>query len=156
MRERSLERRETRLARETHPANYVASILVNGAFLWVMNALPGWNVPYLLDSYTTVLPAINLSLSVQLSMNLVLIFYHPRFFHHLAQVVTTGFSIYAIAAIARVFPLDFSSIPMPSGAPSLNLLVRFALFVGIGGLAIGAVVHAFKFLGRIFRGDVES
>ena len=156
MRERSLERRETRVVRENHPAGYIASILANGAILWVMNALPGWNLPYLLDSYSTVLPAINLSLAVQLSMNLVLIFYHPRFFHHLAQVVTAGFSIYAIAALARVFPLDFSSIPMPNGAPGLNLIVRFALFVAIGGLAIGAIVHAFKFLGRIFRGDVES
>lgn len=145
-----LERRENRMS------SYVASLVFGGALLWVMNALPSWHVPFLLDSYSRALPAINLSLWVQIAMNIVLIFYHPRFFHHLSQVVVAGFSIFAIATIASVFPLDFSSVVLPATAPPLNLIARLALYVALGGTAIGAIVHFFKFFGRIFRGEVEA
>lgn len=145
-----LERRENRMS------GYIASLILGGALLWVMNALPSWRVPFLLDSYSRTLPAINLSLWVQIAMNIVLIFYHPRFFHHLGQVVIAGFSIFAIATIAAVFPLDFSSIVLPATAPTLNLIARLALYIAMGGTAIGAIVHFFKFLGRIFRGEIEA
>lgn len=146
----SLERRENRMG------NYIASLVLGGVFLWVMNALPSWNVPVLLESYARALPAINLSLWVQIAMNIVLIFYHPRFFHHLGQIVIAGFSIFAIATIVTVFPLDFSVIVVPRGVPSLNLIARLVLIIALGGTAIGAVVHFFKFLAHLFRGEVET
>lgn len=146
----SIERRENRLG------GYVVALIANGVLFWVMNRLPSWNIPYLLDSYSGALPSINLALSVSVAMNVVLLFYHPRYFHHLAQVVLAGFSIFAVSAIARIFPLDFSSIPLPPGTPSLNFLARLALYVVIGATAIGALVHAVKFLAHLFRGEVEA
>jgi len=142
--------------RENRIGTYISTLVLGGVALWVMNKLPSWNIPYLLDSYQNALPAINLSLYVQIAMNLVLLFYHPRFFHHLSQVVTAGFSIFAISTILRIFPLDFSSIVLPTGVPSINLMARIALGVAIGGAAIGALVHAVKFLAHIFRGEVED
>ena len=151
-----IDRRESRVTRQNRLGNYIASLIFDGAILWVMNALPSWNIPYLLASYKSALPAITLSLTVQIAMNLVLIFYHPRFFHHLAQVVTAGFSIYAISTILRIFPVDFSTVPFPGDLPSLNFMARIVLYIALGASAIGGIVHSVKFLGRIFRGEIEE
>lgn len=142
--------------RENRVSGYIVSLVFGGVLLWVMNALPSWNVPFLLDSYSRALPAINLSIWVQIAMNIVLLFYHPHFFHHLSQVVIAGFSIFAIATVAAVFPVDFSAIVLPSAVPSLNLVAQIVLYVALGGTAIGAIVHFFKFFGRIVRGEVEA
>lgn len=152
----SLEQRESRVSRENRLGNHIASLVVNGVILWIMNALPSWNIPYLLASYKSALPAINLSLYVQMAMNVVLIFYRPHYFYHLSKVVRAGFSIYAISTILRVFPLDFSTIPFPAGVPSLNFITRVVLFIALGASAIDGIVNAVRFLGRVFRGEIED
>lgn len=143
------ERRPNRLSA------YIFSLIANGVLLWVLNALPGWQIPYLLPSYGTALPALNLTLSVHLAMNAVLLFYHPRYFHHLAQVVLSGFSIYALSTLIRIFPVDFSPLLVPAVATTITFALRVVLYVGVAATAIAAIVHAVKFLRLVFRGELE-
>src|SRR4030042_1758991 len=96
-------------SRPNNPGGAVAPAVLNAVMLWVMNQLPVWKPFFLLDSYLDVLSAINMSLIVQIILNLVLVFFHPLFFHHLIQTVFSLVSIIALLWIVRVFPLDFSS-----------------------------------------------
>jgi hypothetical protein len=114
-----------------------------------MNQLPVWKPYFLLDSYADVLWAINMSLIVQIVLNLVLVFFHPLFFHYLAQTVISLVSFISLLWIVQVFPLDFSSRP----GDWLNLVIRIVLIVGLVGTAIGGITNLVRFFQSLFRGE---
>jgi hypothetical protein len=140
------------MSRKSRPntiSGYIASAVFSGVLLWVMNQLPAWKPFFLLDSYSDILWAINMSLTVQIVLNLVLIFFHPLFFHYLIQTVFNLVSIVALVWILRVFPVDFSSCP----GEWLNLTFRIVLIVALVGTAIGGVVNLVHFFRSLFRGE---
>ncbi len=130
-------------------SSYIASAVFSGVFLWVMNQLPVWKPWFLLDSYSEVLWAINMSLTVQIVLNLVLIFFHPLFFHYLIQTVFNLVSIVALVWIIRIFPVDFSAGP----GDWLNLVFRIVLIVALVGTTIGGITNLVHFFRTLFRGE---
>jgi len=136
-------------SRPNRPAGYIFSVVVNAVLLWVMNQLPVWKPFFLLDSYELVLWAINMSLIVQIVLNLVLVFFHPRFFHYLAQTVFNLVSIVSVAWIVYVFPVDFSS----RLGDWFNVLFRVVLIIAIVGSAIGAITNFVRFLRALFGAE---
>ena len=141
-----------RMSHKSRPnaiSGYIASAVFSAVFLWVMNQLPAWKPFFLLDSYSEVLWAINMSLTVQIVLNLVLIFFHPLFFHYLIQTVFNLVSIVALVWLIRVFPVDFSARP----GDWLNLVFRIVLIVSLVGTAIGGITNLVHFFRSLFRGE---
>ena len=106
---------------------YIGAIVANGILLFVVNKLPDWNLRFITSDYSAVLWAMNLSLLVQIGGNFGLIFFHPRFLHHLLNVAFNVVSLLAVVILFTVFPFDFSHVP---GA-FLDTIVRIALIVAI-------------------------
>jgi TRAP-type mannitol/chloroaromatic compound transport system permease small subunit len=90
-----------------------------------------------------------MSLTVQIVLNLVLIFFHPLFFHYLIQTVFNLVSIVALVWIIRVFPVDFSARP----GDWLNLVLRIVLIVALVGTIIGGITNLVHFFRTLFRGE---
>jgi hypothetical protein len=134
------------------PFGYLVSAAVNGLLLWVVNRLPIWKPFFLLDSYGEVLWALNMSFIVQIVLNIVLIFFHPLFFHYLANVVFSLVSIVSLAVLLQVFPVDFSA----RLGQWANLAFRIVLIVGLAGSAIGGAVYFVRFLRTLFRREPAS
>ena len=127
--------------------DYIFAVIFNIAFLVVVNKLPDWNIVFITDSFPDVLWALNTSIAVSLAGNLILIFFHPRFLHHLLTAVFSGFGILATSVLLSVFPFEFAELV----GEWLNILVRIVLIVGIVGSAIGVVVNIVKAVGAVFR-----
>ena len=108
-----------------------------------------WRPFFLLDSYADVLWAINMSLIVQIVLNLVLIFFHPLFFHYLIQTVFNLVSIVALVWIIRIFPVDFTS----RLGDWFNTLFRVVLIVALVGTIIGGITNLVKFFRSLFRSE---
>jgi len=102
---------------------------------------------FITDSFPEVLWALNTSIAVSLAGNLILIFFHPRFLHHLLTAVFSVFGILATSVLLSVFPFEFAELV----GEWLNILVRIVLIVGIVGSAIGVVVNIVKAVGAVFR-----
>jgi hypothetical protein len=128
-------------------SDYIFAVIFNIAFLIVVNKIPDWNILFITDSYADILWAVNTSLAVSLAGNLILIFFHPRFLHHLLNAVFSVFAILATSVILSVFPFDFSQLT----CEWLTIIVRIALIVGIVGSAISVVVNVVKAVGALFR-----
>jgi hypothetical protein len=126
--------------------DYIFAVIFNIAFLVVVNKVPDWNIVFITDSFPDILWALNTYLAVSLAGNLVLIFFHPRFLHHLLNAVFAIFGILATSVMLSIFPFDFSELV----GEWLNILIRIALIVGIVGSAIGAVVNIVKAVGAVF------
>jgi len=71
--------------RENRLGNYIVGLILDGGLLYVANSLPAWGLPFVLPSYGQILWAVNMSLTVQLGLNIALIFFHPLYFHHLGR-----------------------------------------------------------------------
>jgi hypothetical protein len=127
--------------------DYIFSVIFNTAFLVVVNKIPDWNIRFITDSFPEVLWAVNTSLAVSLAGNLILIFFHPRFLHHLFNAVFSIFGILATSVLVSVFPFDFSQVV----GEWLNILVRIVLIIGIVGSAVAVVVNIVKAVAAIFR-----
>ena len=127
--------------------DYIFAVIFNIAFLVVMNKVPDWNIVFITDSFPDVLWALNTSIAVSLAGNLILIFFHPRFLHHLLTAVFSVFGILATSVLLSVFPFEFAELV----GEWLNILVRIVLIVGIVGSAIGVVVNVVKAVGAVFR-----
>jgi hypothetical protein len=126
---------------------YLVSAAINGVLLWAVNRLPAWKPFFLLDSYSDVLWALNMSFIVQVALNVVLAFYHPLFFHYLANTILSLVSIVSLSVLLQVFPVDFSS----RVGHWANTLFRIVLIVGLVGSAIGGAVNFTRFLRTLFR-----
>jgi hypothetical protein len=127
--------------------DYIFAVIFNIAFLVVVNKVPDWNIVFITDSFPDVLWALNTSIAVSLAGNLILIFFHPRFLHHLLTAVFSVFGILATSVLLSVFPFEFAELV----GEWLNILVRIVLIVGIVGSAIGVVVNIVKAVGAVFR-----
>ena len=128
-------------------SDYIFAVIFDIAFLVVVNKVPDWNILFITDSFADILWAVNTSLAVSLAGNLILIFFHPRFLHHLFNAVFAAFGILATSVILSVFPFDFSQV----AGEWLNTVVRIALIIGIVGSVISVVVNIVKAVGAIFR-----
>lgn len=128
-------------------SNYIPSVIFNIILLIVLNKIPDWNIVFITSSYPDILRAVNMTLIVHIVGNVILIFIHPLFTHHLANAVFSVFSLIAAWVIFSVFPFDFSEIV---GA-WLNTLIRVCLIIGIVGSAISIVVHVVKAVVAIFK-----
>jgi len=127
--------------------DYIFAVIFNVAFLVVVNKVPDWNIVFITDSFPDILWALNTSVAVSIAGNLILIFFHPRFLHHLLNAVFAIFGILAASVMLSVFPFDFSDLVVDW----LNILVRIALIIGIVGSAIATVVNIVKAVGAVFR-----
>lgn len=132
-------------------AGYITSIVGAAVALWVINALPGWELRFLGDDYPAVLWAANLSLLTQIGGRLALIFYHPRVLHNLAQVLFDALSLLALVIILSVFPFDFAAVSIPWMAA----LLRVGLVIGIVASVVSAVVHLIRAVGNIVNRDED-
>jgi hypothetical protein len=127
-------------------SDYIFSVIFNIAFLVVVNKVPDWNIVFITGSYPDILWAVNTSLAVSLAGNLILIFFHPNFFHYLFNAIFAAFAVLATSIILSVFPFDFSQV----AGDWLNIVVRVTLVVAIVGSAIGIVVNIVKAVGALF------
>jgi hypothetical protein len=113
-------------------ANVVAIVFVNSVPLWRQ-----WTLGVILESWTGILWAANLSLVVEIAGNLLLIFYRPPRFYALVQAAFAAVSVVSIIVFYLVFPLDFSGLV----GTWLNSLMRAILVIAAAATAIGLVVH---------------
>lgn len=133
------------------PAAYVGAIVANIVMVWVVNAIPGWEWPFVTTDFPAVLWAVNLSLGMQIAGNALLVFYHPRFLHHLVQAVLNAVSLLALIIVVTVYPFDFTTV-IGDGA---NTVARVLLYVALGGTAIAILVNALQALGSLFGSRSE-
>jgi len=118
---------------------YLWAIIFDVIFLYVVNNLLTWGVPFLTESFDAVRWVISLSLVASMIGNLLLLIYDGRWFRHLAIMAMNVFSFVATYTLLIVFPFDFG------GGPWSTLIWLF-LVLGLIGIAIGTIVEFFKFI----------
>jgi hypothetical protein len=138
----ALARRPTVAARRL---GYVIAAAINVAMVYVVNVWPGWQaLPFLTDETPRVLGLVNLTLVVNLIVNIVYVAYDPPWFKALGDLTTTAVGLASTSWVLRVFPFDFAGYEFDWAR-----VVRIVLIVGIVGSAIAIVVQSITLIRRL-------
>jgi hypothetical protein len=124
---------------------YLLGAVINGALLYVVHALPGWDLRVITDEWSRVLYPVTLALIVQVLGNLFLAWRSNSFRHRLIHILFDFASMAAVWRLVRVFPFDFTSIGFEAG----NTVFRVLLYIALFGVFVGMVsslVRLFGFL----------
>jgi hypothetical protein len=116
---------------------YIIAIGINAAMLVAVNAWPGWQeVPFLTQDTTRVVVLVNLTLVVNIIVNLIYLIQDPAWLRALGELTTAAVGLISTIWLLRVFPFDFTGYEF-----NWAVLVRVVLIVGVVGTAIAIVVQ---------------
>jgi hypothetical protein len=151
-------RRAWREARQAaRESGYIASIVVNGILLFIVNHLQQWGAPFITADWVQVIPAMSLSMGATVVANLVFLSCDPAWFRHLLQVGLNLLGLAASYTLYRVFPFSLAGWPFETVGPwGLEFALRLALVLGMLGASIATVVEfvqVFVCLGRASHCD---
>jgi len=141
--------------KEKKTSDLVASVVFNVIFLVFVNTIPLWQQStrgVILETWSSVLWAMNLSIGTQIAGNLFLLFYRPRWLSELLGAVNAATGLLSIIVFFIVFPLDFSKVV----GPWLNTLVKILCMLGMAGSLIGFIVQIVRFLREAGRALVKA
>lgn len=123
---------------------YIVTLIINAVMLYVFNNLISWEAQLIInDKWQSVLPILNISLGLNVLINLIFIFYDRRLFYLLARTITDIFSIVATIRLYAVFPFDFNGFFQMGW---LNTWFPYLLLFGMVGLIIGIIARTARFI----------
>jgi hypothetical protein len=110
---------------------------LNGLLLYLVNVAPGWEaVPFLTESFASVVGLLNASLAVALVVNLLWIATDPPWLRALGQVVESGLGLAVVLTLLDIFPFDVTINDL-----DLAWLLRFVLIIIAIATGIGMLVQ---------------
>ena len=124
-------------------SGYLVSIVIDVILLYVAQHLLDWNLPWVASTWSEVVWAVSLSLTISIVANALLLAYDQPWFRNSVEFVTTGVALYVGYWIYVVFPFDFGS--------QWNWLAHLALAALLLGLAVATVVTAVMTLVKVLR-----
>ena len=120
---------------------YIASLIFNLIWLFIVNKIPDWNLEFINDHYPAVLWALNMNIFIQIGGNIVMLIFDVRIVRYLSRAVLEAANFLVMIILYYIFPFDFSGVP---GWSFLDWLIPWLLIIGM-------VVSAFKVLGNIWK-----
>ncbi|MBN1198278.1 MAG: hypothetical protein JXA23_02925 [Bacteroidales bacterium] len=141
---------ETLKPRKRHRGEAIWSIIWNLIFLFIVNKVPDWDLPFITDRYTMVLWIFNLNIIVQIAGWTLILLLDFRWVWHLVRAVLDAASLVVLLVLYFLYPFDFSMI---GGASWLDIVLPVIFIIGMVVSGIGVVIHLIKL---IFRRSPDS
>lgn len=92
----------------TKKGENVSNIIFGLIFLWIVNKVPDWNLPFIRDNYNVVLWALNLSILIKIGANLLMLLLDMRPLRYFLRMVIEAAAFVANIVIFYIYPFDFS------------------------------------------------
>jgi hypothetical protein len=128
--------------KEAKKSDFVATIIVNIIFFYIVNNLLNWNISFIAPSFQNVLWIINLSIAATILANLIFLFYNPGWFRSALQIILNIIAFYGAYLLYTVFPFVFSNYYYTYGMEILLILAMI-------GTVIATIVEILRLiLGR--------
>lgn len=130
--------------KEPKTSEFIAVIVVNLIFLYIVNNLLSWNLSFITSSFQDVLWIFNLSISATIVGNVLFLIYHPTWFRSIIQIILNILGFLVVYYLYTVFPFVFSN-----GLVTFSL--KFALIVAMVVMVIVTIVEVVKLILRALK-----
>ena len=126
-------------------AEYIATIIVNLIWLFIINKVPDWDLKFINDRYMAVLWALNLNVFIQIGGNLIMLIFSLRFVRYLAKMVMEAANFFVMLLLYYIYPFDFSEV---AGWFFLDKVIPWLLIIGMVVSAVNVISNCWKLLFR--------
>ena len=120
---------------------YVIAIIFNLILLYIFNNLLNLHINFVTSAFNNILWIINLSITIAIIGNALLLIYHPNLFRHLMKTIINIFAFIAVFFLYGTFPFNFNNI-------YLYWILNILLLIIMVGLAISIIVEFVYLLRR--------
>ena len=121
--------------------NYIASIIFNLIWLWVINKVPDWNLRFINEHYTAVLWILNVNVLVQIGGNVLMFLVHIPAIRYLSRIFMEAAGFVTLISLYFIYPFDFSAV---SGLVWLDVFLPIIFIIGM-------IVSALTVLSNIWK-----
>jgi hypothetical protein len=130
--------------KEPKTSEFIAVIVVNLIFLYIVNNLLSWNLSFITSSFQDVLWIFNLSITATIVGNMLFLIYHPTWLRSIIQIILNILGFLVVYYLYTVFPFVFSN-----GLVTFSL--KFALIVTMVVMVIVTIVEVVKLILRALK-----
>jgi hypothetical protein len=120
---------------------YIAAIIFNLVFLWIVNNIQAWNIGFIKDNFSVVVWILNINILVQIGGNVLMLLSSLSAIRYLSQVVIESASFITQMVLFYIYPFDFSNF---HGMAWLDWFLPVALIIGM-------VVSAIKVFSNVWK-----
>ena len=117
-------------------SEYFVAIIFNLIFLYIVNNLLNWHIYFVTNAFNEVLWIINLSITVAIIGNVLLLLYSPERLRHSVKIILNIISFIAVYIVWKVFPFNFYNSFYNWG---FNILLILAMI----GITIATIVEIY-------------
>ena len=110
---------------------YTVAIIFNLILLYIFNNLLYWHVNFLTNALVNILWIINLSISIAILGNALLLIYHPKLFRHVMKTVINIFAFIAVFILYVTFPFNFNDFYLYWTMNTLLAIIMVGLAISI-------------------------
>lgn len=107
---------------------YAIAIIFNLILLYIFNNLINWHINFVTNALINILWIINLSITIAIVGNALLLLYHPNLFRHVMKTIINIFAFIAVFFLYVTFPFNFNNFYLYW---TLNILLVI-IMVGLG------------------------
>lgn len=139
--------------RETKPRTarrigYGISLAIFSASIWIASNLVEWGWPsFLTEEWDDALPYIIAALGVSIVLTIVMVWFDPKWYRSLVEIITNMANLFATLAVWRIWPFEFSEGGFP-----WEPIVRIGVVVGVIAPIIAIALATVKLV-RELRSD---
>lgn len=112
-------------------SEYIAAIIFNLIFLYIVNNLLNWHIYFVTNAFNEVLWIINLSIIVSIIGNALLLLYSPERLRHFVKIIINIISFIAVYIVWKVFPFNFYNSFYNWGFNILLILAMIGITIAI-------------------------
>lgn len=128
---------------------YIANIIGNLIFLWVLYMVPKWEPDFLKPGYLFVLMLMRINVFIQIGGNILLIaIAEVRPARHLIRALMETVGLAMLFILYYVYPFDFSSYP---GLLWIDRILPIILIIAMVVSVIQIVVYIVKFIRSLVK-----
>ena len=120
---------------------YIAAIVWNLVWLFIVNKVTDWHLPFINDHYQAVLWALNMNIIIQIGGNILMFILDIRFIRYLSRIVLETANFFVMIILYYIYPFNFNGI---QGWSFLDWLIPWMLIIGM-------IVSALKVFGNIWK-----
>ncbi len=124
---------------------YIANIVFNLLFLWIVNNIAGWNVGFIRDNFNVVLWVLNLNILVQIGGNALMLISEIAVLRYFSRMVMEASGFVTQMVLFYIYPFDFSNF---HGLFWLDRVIPVILIIGMVVSAIKVVANLWKLIFR--------
>ena len=126
--------------KEKKTSEFIGNVIGAIIGLVIVNSVPFWlhlTHGVILETFSTILWAANLSMITQIVGNISLAIYRPARLFNFIQAIMAVAGLVSVIVFYVVFPLDFSQVV----GNWLNILTKAALILAMFGTAVGIIIY---------------